>query len=91
MFALGRALREGTARRGGCRETAAPSPAGGREEASLPLLGRFAFAFTLTQHDPESTGNADIPGHGPNLNIAFLPAHGIIAIYAPACSKNSAR
>src|SRR5271163_2884502 len=31
----GRALREGTARRGGCRTTAAPSRAGNREESSF--------------------------------------------------------
>jgi hypothetical protein len=38
-----------------------------REETSFRLLGRFALALTLTQHDAESTGNADSPVLGTNL------------------------
>ena len=47
----------------------AMGPAAVREETSFPLLGRFALALTLTQHDAQSTGNAGIPGHGPAFDI----------------------
>jgi hypothetical protein len=38
----------------------------GRKHPSRYLVDSLS-RFTLTQHDAESTGNAGIPGHGPNL------------------------
>jgi hypothetical protein len=63
---FGRALREGTTRRGGYRKTAAPSPAGGGRRL-LSLKTRFCVASWVPA---PSQGGTQIEGNEITPNIA---------------------